>query len=364
MISAGLTPSATHNGIPRCRHAKKTDIHGPFFLLEILRKKRPADTAFLCVIFAALCLSGCSRRQRESLPTGFPEKRFVERCNGAFDSDSGAALAMETGTGRIILLIGESAAKKPYTLGSLFKPVTLAAALAEGAIDARHEEFCGGRARMGSTTLNCWRADGHGNLAPASALANSCNIFFARVGATTGAPAIVKYARMFGFGEPSGLGLEDESAGELPDGVTPDQTHALAIGELGSFTATPLQTLVYVGAIATRGTVFNLHTDRSPPNIRRRLKVGDALDTVILGMHQSVLYGTSSAVSAVTPAAAGKTGTAVQPGEWRPHGWFAGFYPVDDPEIALVVFMRRGEGGSAAAPVAARIMKEYIILTK
>ncbi len=319
-----------------------------------------SQTTLLCIFIGAICLSGCSRPQRETLPAGFPEKKFVERCNAAFDVASGAALVMEAGTGRVILLIGEDAAKKPYTLGSLFKPVTLTAALAEGAIDARYEEFCGGRARFGGKTLACWRADGHGNLAPAPALANSCNIFFARIGAKTGAPAIMKYARLFGFGEPSGLGLEVESAGALPADVSSEQTPELAIGELEGLTATPLQVLVYVGTIATRGTVFNLHEGKSTPSVRRRLKVGDALDTVVLGMHQSVLYGTSEAVSAVTPDAAGKTGTSVQPGEWRPHGWFAGFYPVESPEIVLVVFKRRGEGGSAAAPDAARILSEYI----
>jgi len=307
-------------------------------------------------------MAGCARQARETLPSGFNEKKFIEKCNASFSDSTGSALVMESGTGRVILLIGENSAKRPYTLGSVFKPVTLSAALAERAIDSRHEEFCDGRARIGGSMLACWRGDGHGLLTPTSALANSCNIYFGRVGAKVGAPGIIKFARQFGFGELSGLGLDDESEGTLPGSVATEQTPSLAIGELDTLTATPLQVLVYMGAIATRGTVFNLHSRKSSPDVRRRLPFKDALDVVVLGMHQSVLYGTSAEVSKVTPDAAGKTGTAKQPGEWRTHSWFGGFYPVENPEIVLVIFTRRGQGRNEAARAAAGILNEYIKL--
>ena len=57
---------------------------------------------------------------------------------------------------------------------------------------------------------------------------------------------------------------------------------------------------------------------------------------------------------------AGKTGTApALDGSHVTHAWFVGYAPVDAPEVALVVFLKRGTGGANAAPLAARILKQY-----
>ena len=56
---------------------------------------------------------------------------------------------------------------------------------------------------------------------------------------------------------------------------------------------------------------------------------------------------------------AGKTGTA-QTGSNRPnHGWFAGFAPVNDPEISIVVFIEYGNSSGNTLPIAKNIIKEY-----
>jgi cell division protein FtsI/penicillin-binding protein 2 len=61
---------------------------------------------------------------------------------------------------------------------------------------------------------------------------------------------------------------------------------------------------------------------------------------------------------------AGKTGTAefgeeISPGRYREHGWFTGYAPFNNPEIAVVVFMEEGNGGGTAAPVASKIFDFY-----
>jgi penicillin-binding protein 2 len=61
---------------------------------------------------------------------------------------------------------------------------------------------------------------------------------------------------------------------------------------------------------------------------------------------------------------AGKTGTAefgeaIGPNKYKEHGWFTGFAPYENPEVAVVVFMEQGNGSGTAAPTAAKILDYY-----
>jgi membrane peptidoglycan carboxypeptidase len=88
------------------------------------------------------------------------------------------------------------------------------------------------------------------------------------------------------------------------------------------------------------------------------------LDILKAGMRQSVTSGVARNAAIQNVAVAGKTGTAefgeIQwNGKYPTHGWFAGFAPYDDPQIAVVVFLERGSGGNDAAPAAGRIFDFY-----
>lgn len=73
-------------------------------------------------------------------------------------------------------------------------------------------------------------------------------------------------------------------------------------------------------------------------------------------------YGTASRHFVDLPVkVAGKTGTA-QTGAGANHGWFAGFAPVDKPEIAIVVFLEEGNSSSYTLPIAARVIEKYFSL--
>jgi len=99
--------------------------------------------------------------------------------------------------------------------------------------------------------------------------------------------------------------------------------------------------------------------------VRRNLGV-DARNLAVLreGMRQAVADGTARTGAAKDVAVAGKTGTA-EFGERRPngtyleHGWFTGYAPFSNPEIAVVVFLEQGNGAANAAPVAAKIFDYY-----
>jgi len=88
------------------------------------------------------------------------------------------------------------------------------------------------------------------------------------------------------------------------------------------------------------------------------------LDIIKEAMRQSVTRGVAKTAAVPGVEVAGKTGTA-EFGEKRPdgthatHGWFVGFAPFNDPQVAVVVFVQRGGGGQQAAPAAAKILDYY-----
>ena len=198
-----------------------------------------------------------------------------------------------------------------------------------------------------------------------------------------GEDRVAKYARAFGLGAPTGVDLPIESAGLVPDPSWKEETigeswfvgdtYNFGIGQ-GYLATTPLQMLVAVAAIGNGGDVLVPHLLKEvrdsdgnvvrqvEPEVRQRVPVErNHLDIVGRAMLQSVFVGTASPAQVRGLAVAGKTGTA-EFGQLRPddtyetHGWFVGFAPYDNPQVAVVVFVQRGEGGTQAAPAAGQIL--------
>ncbi len=287
-----------------------------------------------------------------------------------------------------------------YPPGSTFKLVVAAAALQEGVINPFTTIGCDGAHRFGHRDFRCWRSGGHGALNVVEALAQSCDVFFYQVGQKLGVDLIAKYARAFGLGSPTGLVLENEKGGLIPDREWkrertgepwyPGETLPVAIGQ-GYVTATPLQMAHAVGALAVG--------KRYRPRLVLRLEGPDGeivepveedlvadldlrpgvLDEVRRGLVEVVNHprgtGKNAAIEGVEVA--GKTGTSQviaihekrlkseeMPWYQRDHAWFVGFAPASKPEIALAVLVEHadGGGGKIAAPVAAAVLEEFFRL--
>ncbi len=201
-----------------------------------------------------------------------------------------------------------------------------------------------------------------------------------------GEERVAQYARAFGLGEPTGIDLPGESAGVVPDAKWKEETvgdpwtigdtYNFGIGQ-GYLSVTPLQMVTAISAIANGGELLRPHllkevrdshgnVLRAADNeVRRPVPVEPAyLDVVKEAMRQSVTRGVAKTAAVPGVEVAGKTGTA-EFGEKRPdgthatHGWFVGFAPFDDPQVAVVVFVQRGGGGQQAAPAAAKILDYY-----
>jgi penicillin-binding protein 2 len=271
------------------------------------------------------------------------------------------------------------ALQSAYPPGSVFKVVVAAAGLAEHAIDLDDGVFCNGAKSFYKRPFHCWKAGGHGWVTLETALKYSCDIYFYELGQKLGIERIARYARMFDLGQPTGIDLDGERRGLVPDPVWSEaarkrpwyagETISVAIGQ-GALLATPLQMATVIAAFANGGKLVTPHLVRDPAHpapAPRPLDLPPAvLDPIRRGMWRVVNdQGTGASARVAGVEIAGKTGTSqvvahaahedssTRPWEERNHAWFASFAPYSNPEIVIVVFVEHGgQGSRAAAPIA------------
>jgi len=276
-----------------------------------------------------------------------------------------------------------------YPSGSVIKPLISAAALAEGIVTSQTTVLSSGGLRIGQNYFPDWKAGGHGTTNLAKAIAESVNTYYYEIGggyeqqAGLGVERIVKYLRLFGWGDKLGLDLPGETPGFLPtkewrETERPDpwrlgDTYHLAIGQ-GDVEVTPLQLAASLSAVANGGTLFQPHfvkriltpdgqldgTEQQPSIIRKDIVDDTYLEAVRVGMRQGVVSGSSRAMQSLPVAVAGKTGTAQFGNQGKTHAWYSVYAPYDNPTIAMIVLVEGGgEGNATALPVARDVLQWY-----
>lgn len=295
--------------------------------------------------------------------------------------------------------LSNKAIQGQYPPGSTFKIVVATAALEEGIVNPFTRIYCGGSIHYGNRDFRCWKKGGHGWMNLHQALVQSCDVFFYQVGQRLGVDAIAEYARRFGLGQPTGILLDHEKAGTIPDSVWKrrrygepwysGETLSVAVGQ-GYVTTTPLQMAGVIATVAANGV-------RHRPYFVDRIEMpsGEVADS---GDHASVKTGIRASTLTQIQAAlrdvvqldvgtgkrsrlpgievAGKTGTSqavrmgkqdrkvnqmTLPRELRDHAWFVAFAPVAAPEIAVACLIEHagGGGGLMAAPVVRQVLERY-----
>jgi penicillin-binding protein 2 len=288
-----------------------------------------------------------------------------------------------------------------YPPGSTFKVIMAAAALEKGVISPTTRFSCSGGFPFGKHVFHCWRKRGHGSVDLRQAIAQSCDVYFYRVGQLLGIQAIADYARRFGLGAPLGIPLDHEVGGTIPDPAWKKsrlgapwyagETLSVVIGQ-GYVTATPLQMAVAAAAVANGGTVYRPHLVKRilgdngeplrefGPEVLQETKISPAtLQLVRAGMTDVVNAERGTGKKAKLPEilVAGKTGTSqviagakgkgtLLPRQYRDHAWFIAFAPADAPEVAVACLLEHaGEGGgAAAAPVVKEVLASYFSITR
>jgi penicillin-binding protein 2 len=272
--------------------------------------------------------------------------------------------------------------------GSTIKPVVAAAALQEKVISENTSFLSNGGLYIGQWFFPDWKAGGHGTTDVRKALAESVNTFFYYIGggyqdfSGLGVDRLVKYMRLFGLGEKTGIDLNGESAGFVPSQVWKEETkdeawyigdtYHIAIGQ-GDIITTPLQVANFTAAVANGGRLYQptlvsalLSEDNQvsrtiiPKIIRQDFIDAYNLQVVREGMRQTVTAGSARSLSVLPVAVAGKTGTAQWSSKNANHAWFTGFAPYENPELTITVVVEEGgEGSSIAVPIAREILAWY-----
>jgi len=254
--------------------------------------------------------------------------------------------------------------------GSIFKTVTLTAAL-ENLPDLKGRTFtCTGETTVGGTVITCPKP--HGKMDIESAFANSCNGVFGALAAELGGDTMTKYVEQAGLTRRMSVDGIMTAAGHYD--VSEADKGQIGWSGVGQYTDTvnPCNMMAYMGAIANGGTaaVPRLILDiTTPSGIPTSWQRTEETDTLVQGgtaaqvkemMKNNVVqtYGTDRFRGLDIGA---KSGTAEVGGDKRPNAWFAGF--LDDPEhpYAFIVLVENGGGGaSVAGEIAATVLQACV----
>ena len=253
-----------------------------------------------------------------------------------------------------------------FTPGSVYKTVTLAAAL-ENLPDAQSRTWnCEGSIRMGEETIVC--SGVHGEQTLEEAFANSCNVAFASIAVEVGAEAMARQTEKAGLTSAYSVSTLPTAKGTFSfDGITDGQLGWAGVGQYQD-QVNPCALMVYMGAIANGGKAaepYLLQTTGSAlgipslPHITRKTKTLVSSGTAaamaeMMANNVEKTYGTGRFPNMDLCA---KSGTA-EVGEGKtPHAWFAGFLRGEDTPYAFVVLVENGGGGSSVAgPVAGKVL--------
>ncbi len=291
-----------------------------------------------------------------------------------------------------------------YSPGSTFKMLVGMAGLMNGKITVDEKYYDPGIYPYGYHP-KCWlytdRHMTHGWINIEGAIKGSCNCYFYEVGRRIGISEIVKYAKLFGLGQKTGIELSGEVAGTIAgaddkseDGLKSPwylgDTLSAAIGQSGS-SYTPIQLANYIATIANGGKLNKVSLIKSVDNEvagtsesladinkytseytgvnfeEKDLNINsEYIDAIKKGMLSvtSETGGTSYIVFKNSDIqVAGKTGTAQVP-NGNNNGIFVGFAPYDNPKIAVVAVIEHGGEGTYTANVVKPIMEEYFNIDK
>lgn len=323
----------------------------------------------------------------------------------------GAVVAIEPSTGKVKAMVSEPpydpnlipdnfkeintdpgspivdrAVQGQYPPGSTFKLVTAAAALDSGAIDGDTVIDAPSSLNIqGSPLSNDFQQD-FGEINVTTALTNSVNTFFAKLGRKVGEDTLYDYMDKFGFNSKPQIDLPESQVaisgvfgpeGLLEPGEGVDISR-IAIGQERLLT-TPIQMAEVASAIANGGKLMKPQIwdevrdvdgrtlDTMNPDEQSDVISEDSAATLTEAMKAVVNEGTGTAAALSGIDVAGKTGTAEVPDQERCEGlpnqaWFIGFAPADDPQIAVAATVEctDGQGGTVAAPIAAGVMQTLI----
>ena len=257
-----------------------------------------------------------------------------------------------------------------FTPGSIYKTVTLAAAIEEIPDLFTRTWDCQGSVQIGEETIVC--SGTHGEQDIGTAFANSCNVAFAQIAQELGASTLQKYTEKAGLKDSYSVnGLPTAEGTFRFDGITDGQLGWAGVGQYQDL-VNPCAMMVYMGAIANGGkaaqpyliskTVSALGIP-SLPHITKKTDTLISKETAqiladMMADNVEMTYGTSRFPNMDLCA---KSGTAEVGDGQSPHAWFAGFLRNEDAPYAFIVLVENGGGGNTVAGTVAGKVLDVIV---
>ena len=233
-----------------------------------------------------------------------------------------------------------------YTPGSIYKLVTLAAAI-ENVPDLYERIWtCTGSMTAGTGTITCTRE--HGNIMIEDALAVSCNCAFAQLALELGGNTIANYAEKYGLTTELEIDGISTAAGNYD--IAEAGSDALAWSGVGQYndTVCPASFLRFVSAIANGGAAVDFTLLKSGKTSSEVI-MSDDLSNALASMMNYNVYQTYGTENYPGLSLYAKSGTAEVGADSEPHAWFAGFIDNEDYPLAFIVIVENGGWGSATA---------------
>lgn len=274
-----------------------------------------------------------------------------------------------------------------YPPGSTFKTTQALTYLTEGIITPNTMFTCHHGFSYRGLHVGC-----HGHMSPLNlieAISTSCNAYFCwglyyMMGNRRKYHDVQEamnrwrdYMVSMGFGYKLGIDLPGEKRGLIPNASFYDRAYhkswngltviSISIGQ-GEVNLTPLQIANLGATIANRGYYYTPHVVRKVQGLpldtafthRHRTMASErAYNAVVAGMRSSALKGTCKALGHLPFTVCGKTGTAQNRGQ--DHSVFMGFAPMNNPKIAIAVYVENGGfGADFAVPIAGVLFEQYL----
>ncbi len=272
----------------------------------------------------------------------------------------------------------------PYEPGSVFKIITLAAALESNTTVLSDTFECPGYIQVGDRKISCWKTAGHGHQTLADAIKNSCNPAFITIGLRMGATNFNYYFEAFGLTTKTGIDLpgEAKSIYHDPDTMTEIDLASSSFGQ--TFKLTPIQLITAVCAAVNGGTLYEpyivdriLSSDGSvvvqnEPTAVRQVISEETSEIVRAMLENVVSEGSGKTAKVPGYRIGGKTGTSEKLDNTNEEGEvekyvssFLAIAPADDPQIVILLLLDEAQmenpyGSVVAAPVVGAMLSDIL----
>lgn len=288
----------------------------------------------------------------------------------------------ETDADKLQRMWRNSLVNDTFEPGSIFKVVTMIAALEEELVDESQTYNCGGSLQVGPHTIKCWKRGGHGSQILPEILQNSCNVGFMKLGETIGKEKLNEYIKKLGFGKASTVDLPGEARGIIKSTESIKEADLATISFGQTNTVNALQYMAAYNAIINGGDLIQPHVMKEVSHtnsdgetiideffqpvikenvlseektailrdyLERTVNQGGSNKTYIEGYHIGAKTGTAQKVNQVTGGyESGKYISSM-----------AGFASVDDPQVSIFITIDEPSAGAYyAGQVVAPLGKE------